>query len=93
MSAFYDYLRGITDQPPEGYTPRGLAVYKHLVYLGVDQLLRAEFPSMPETLGEAQWRELLEKFIQQSRWESPFYADLSEEFLHFLRDAASGLHD
>ena len=93
MSAFYDYLRGLTEVPPEGYELRGLAVYKHLIYLGVDQLLRAEFPAMANTLSDAQWRELLQKFIQQSRWESPFYADLSEEFVLFLRDAASGLHD
>ena len=31
--AFYDYVRGLTDEVPEGYTLAGMRAYRHLVYL------------------------------------------------------------
>ena len=84
MSGFYDYVRGLSDDVPEGYSLAGMQVYRHLVYLGACQQVEAHFPEMRASLGEAAWRLLITAFVRQSRWESPFYGDLIDEFIRFL---------
>lgn len=84
MSEFYDYVRGLSDTVPQGYSEHGLRVYRYLVYLGADQLLTAHYPNVKQQLGEDNWQHLLETFIRQSRWTSHYYGDLKDEFLDFL---------
>ena len=83
-SAFFDHVRGRSDEVPAGYTAQGLRVYRHLVYLGVSQMIEAHFPAVREKLGEAGWRTLIEAYIRQSTWTSPYYGDLTDDFLAYL---------
>lgn len=83
-SAFFDHVRGRSDEVPAGYTVQGLRVYRHLVYLGVSQMIEAHFPAVREQLGEAGWRTLIEAYIRQSTWTSPYYGDLTDDFLAYL---------
>ena len=82
--AFYDYVRGLTDDVPEGYTLNGMRAYRHLVYLGASQMVQAHFPEVREALGEEAWRALIEAFVRQSAWTSHYYGDLKDEFTAFL---------
>ena len=82
--AFYDYIRGITDEVPVGYAYPGMQVYRHLVYLGVSQMIDACVPELRKQLGEDDWRTLIEDFIRQSAWTSNFYGDLENEFNQYL---------
>lgn len=84
MSAFYDYVRGLSDTVPQGYSEQGLRVYRYLVYLGTDQLLTAHYPNVKQQLGDENWKHLLESFIRQSRWTSHYYGDLKDDFLVYL---------
>ena len=83
-AAFYDFVRGRSDDVPAGYTAAGLRVYRHLVYLGASQMIEAHFPAVREQLGEDAWRTLIEAFIRQSEWSSPYYGDLKDDFLAYL---------
>jgi hypothetical protein len=88
MPAFHDYVRGLTDDVPEGYAENGMRLYRHLVYLGASQLVEAEFPALRETLDDDDWRALIEAFVRDSRWQSHYYGDLKDEFLAFLETQA-----
>ena len=83
-AAFYDFVRGRSDDVPAGYTAAGLRVYRHLVYLGASQMIEAHFPVVREQLGDDAWRTLIEAFIRQSEWTSPYYGDLKDDFLAYL---------
>ncbi|MGE0110430.1 putative DNA-binding domain-containing protein [Aquabacterium sp.] len=83
-AAFYDFVRGRSDDVPAGYTAAGLRVYRHLVYLGASQMIEAHFPAVREQLGDDAWRTLIEAFIRQSEWSSPYYGDLKDDFLAYL---------
>lgn len=83
-AAFYDFVRGRSDDVPAGYTAAGLRVYRHLVYLGASQMIEAHFPAVREQLGDDAWRTLIEAFIRQSEWTSPYYGDLKDDFLAYL---------
>jgi len=83
-AAFYDYVRGLTDEVPDGYTLQGMRVYRYLVYLGASQMVEACHPQLREQLGEDVWRLLIEDFIRQSAWNSNYYGDLENEFRDYL---------
>ncbi|OGB01487.1 MAG: DUF2063 domain-containing protein [Burkholderiales bacterium RIFCSPLOWO2_12_FULL_64_99] len=83
-AAFYDFVRGRSDDVPAGYTAAGLRVYRHLVYLGASQMIEAHFPAVREQLGDDAWRTLIEAYIRQSEWTSPYYGDLKDDFLAYL---------
>jgi hypothetical protein len=82
--AFFDHVRGRSDVVPPGHTERGMRAYRHLVYLGASQMIEAHFPDVRQELGEDGWRTLIEDFVRQSAWTSPFYGDLKDEFIAYL---------
>lgn len=84
MAGFYDYVRGRTDEVPEGYSEPGLRAYRHLVLLGATQMVEAHHPELRAQLGEEAWQALMRAFVQDSAWDSPFYGDVYEEFVAFL---------
>ncbi len=86
MSEFFDYVRGLTEVVPDGYSAQGMAVYRHHVYLGASQLLAASYPELKTALSEADWTSLMNDFIAKTRWSSNFYSDLDENFKHYLSD-------
>ena len=81
---FYDFVRGRSNEIPAGHNENGMRLYRHLVYIGVEQMLDGYFSGVRETLGEESWQALLKEFIRGSQWESNFYGDLTDEFIHFL---------
>ncbi|MNY84528.1 hypothetical protein D3C78_06830 [compost metagenome] len=83
-NAFYNYVRGRSETVPAGYTLPGMRTYRYLVYLGVSQMVEANFPSLREQLQEQAWRLLIEEFVRQSAWTSPYYGDLHHEFIAYL---------
>lgn len=84
MSAFYDYVRGRSDELPAGYAEPGMRVYRHLVWLGASQAVEAHFPELRTQLGEEAWQPLIATFVRDSQWTSPFLGDLPHEFTAFL---------
>ncbi|MFB0949186.1 MAG: putative DNA-binding domain-containing protein [Burkholderiaceae bacterium] len=83
-TAFYDYVRGVSDDVPTGYELQGMKVYRYLVYLGASQMVEACFPNVKEQLSEEDWQALIEDFVRQSTWTSHFYGDLEHEFRLYL---------
>lgn len=85
MSAdFYQYVRGVSDEIPPGYSDNGMRAYRHLVYVGASQMVEAHFPELRQQLGETAWRELISAFVRQSRWSSAYYGDMKDDFLEFV---------
>ena len=82
---FYNYVRGLSDEVPPGYSDNGMRAYRHLVFLGASQMVEANFPELREQLGEDAWRELMAAFVRDSRWSSPYYGDMKDAFLEFIQ--------
>lgn len=83
-TAFFDYVRGRSEQLPPGYGEAGMRAYRHLVHLGAAQMVEACFPDLRPQLGEDAWHTLINAFVRESRWTSPYYGDLQDEFTQFL---------
>lgn len=87
MSSFFDYVRGLTDVVPAGYSSQGMAVYRHHVYLAASHMLEASYPALKAALEDDAWRLLLQDFIAQTRWDSHFYSELTDNFESYLVNA------
>jgi hypothetical protein len=82
---FYNYVRGLSDQLPAGYSDNGMRAYRHLVFLGASQMVDAHFPELRTQLGDDAWRELIAAFVRDSRWSSAYYGDMKDAFLEFIQ--------
>lgn len=87
---FWDYVRGITDEVPAGYTKAGCDLYRHLTYLGAHQMLESCFPEIREGLAAEDWEAMIRHFVATTRWSSNYYGDMENEFLQYL--SAAHLH-
>ena len=85
---FWDYVRGLSNDVPAGFSQNGMDLYRHLTYLGAHQQLSLNFPEVYQQLGQDNWEKLMRDFIANSRWDSHFYADLKQDFLRYLQQHA-----
>jgi uncharacterized protein len=79
------YLRNPEEEPvPENIEPRRLKIYEDLVYNNIEGFLLGGFPVLHSLYAEQDWRDLVRAFMQNHRCHSPYFLEISQEFLQFL---------
>ena len=79
------YLRDpATEPPPAGVEPRRLQVYSELIYNNIEGFISGAFPVLRSLYVPAEWHELVRMFIDQHRCRTPYFLEISQEFLAFL---------
>lgn len=71
---------------PEGIEDRRLAVYRDLFFNNVEKLLASSFPVLVAILGENDWRALVRDYFATHRAKTPYFKEVPQEFLNYLRD-------
>lgn len=85
QSALVAQLRAAPHAEAEhSFDTQRLAVYRRLIVNNLQQLLRQAFPVLHSLYAAPDWLRLIEEFWLHHRCESPFFPDLSAEFLSFL---------
>lgn len=89
------YLRDPdTEPPPAGVEPRRLRIYEDLVYNNIEGFISTGFPVLRSLYDAAAWRALVRKFIHQHRCRTPYFLEISQEFIQFLmHDYERGVGD
>lgn len=89
--AFAAHVRNPDRHPaPAGVDPRRMAVYARLVYRNIEGFLARTFPAARRLLPEARWHAAVRDFVERHTSHSPYFRDISTEFLRYLeteRDA------
>jgi len=81
------YLRDPQKQPPpEGVEPRRLKIYQDLVYNNIEGFISGGFPVLHSLYEDADWHQLVRAFIDQHRCHTPYFLEISQEFLQFLME-------
>ena len=77
-------VMAILNVTPDSFSDGGS--YKNMddIRRRVSQMIEAHLPAVREQLGDDAWRTLIEAFIRQSEWSSPYYGDLKDDFLAYL---------
>ena len=82
---FTRYLRSPGETPmPGGIAPRRMEIYRDLIYNNIESLVVSVFPVLRSVLGDQQWHALVRQFIQEHACQTPYFLEISEEFLAFL---------
>ena len=79
------YLRNPEGEtPPAGVEARRLKIYEELVYNNIENFINTGVPVLRSLYEKEDWRELVRAFMQQHRCHSPYFLEISQEFLQFL---------
>lgn len=79
------YLRNPSGAPPPaGIEARRLRIYEDLVYRNIEGFISGGFPVLRSLYGDDDWRELVRSFIDGHRCDSPYFLEISQEFLQYL---------
>lgn len=85
---FSDNIRDPDNCPPiSGIEARRLKIYQELFFNNVEGFASGAFPVLKELLSEKDWLFLVREFFHTHPCETPYFLEISEEFLSFLAEA------
>ena len=73
-----------TEAAPEGIEPRRLKIYQDLIYNNIEGLISSGFPVLRTLYADEPWHALVRSFIRGHRCHTPYFLEISQEFLNFL---------
>ncbi len=84
---FAAHIRNPTENPaPAGLEARRLKIYLELFYNNIESFLANSFPIAKKVLGHDHWHVLAREFVHRHGSESPYFLEISQEFLTFLSE-------
>ncbi|WP_232301212.1 HvfC family RiPP maturation protein [Gilvimarinus agarilyticus] len=90
QQAFTGHLRHPdVNAAPEGIENRRLAVYRDLIYNNIEGFIAGGFPVLREILPDAHWHAMVRDFISRHKSHSPYFLEISQEFLLYLQNERS----
>ena len=85
--AFAAHIRDPEHRPaPEGIEDRRMAIYTKLFFNNLRSLLATFFPVLRKLHDDDHWARFIRGFMQQHTAKTPYFLQLPEEFLDFLRN-------
>ncbi|MFV0278296.1 MAG: DUF2063 domain-containing protein [Parahaliea sp.] len=74
------------EDAPAGGEARRLRVYRELVYNNIEGFVSGGFPVLRSLYNEADWHALVRAFIAGHRCRTPYFLEISQEFIRFLNE-------
>jgi hypothetical protein len=83
---FMEHIRNPDENPPpQGIEDRRLQIYRELFFNNIKGFLSNSFPVLESLYSEQDWNKLARTFFVQYDCQSPYFVDISHEFLAFLQ--------
>ena len=83
---FTSHIRNPKKNPrPEGIPSRRMAVYNDLLFNNIEGVLAACFPVLKLILKGMRWTELVRDFFSEHECRRPFFREVPEEFMEYLK--------
>ncbi|HEY7883480.1 MAG TPA: putative DNA-binding domain-containing protein [Cellvibrionaceae bacterium] len=87
-----EHLRNpVEKSAPGDVEDRRLGIYRELIYNNIEGFIAGAFPVLKEILDTDAYHTLVREFIREYRCQSPYFLEISQEFLRFLQ--ARGLRE
>jgi hypothetical protein len=85
QQAFTRHIRDPLHQGlPADVEPRRMRIYNELIYNTVEGFISGGFPVLRALLDEGAWHALVRAFVATHRCRTPYFLQISEEFIAFL---------
>ena len=75
-----------THPGPAGIEARRLKIYSELIFNNIESFLGGGFPILKSLMSATQWRSLVRDFIVNHQCHSPYFLEISQEFLTYLNE-------
>ena len=83
--AFIQHIKNPQANPFDGgIEDRRLKIYRELFFNNILGFLSSGFPVLESLYSEKQWKELARKFFIEHECRSPYFIDISKEFVEYL---------
>lgn len=69
---------------PDGIEARRMAIYIRLFYNNIESFCSMRFERTKAILGEERWHRMIRDFVHRHQCKSPYFAQISEEFIAYL---------
>jgi hypothetical protein len=88
---FAAHIRNPETHPrPVDVEPRRMQIYLDLFYNNIESFLASGFPVAKRILDEDRWHALVREFLHRHPSSSPYFLEISQEFLTFLHETPPG---
>jgi hypothetical protein len=83
--AFAKHLRApdLYSAPPNMDDTR-MGIYRELIYNNIESFIANVFPVLRSLLSDTHWHAMVRDFIHRHRCQTPYFLEISEEFLQYL---------
>ncbi|MYB88380.1 MAG: DUF2063 domain-containing protein [Proteobacteria bacterium] len=71
---------------PEGIEDRRMKIYRGLLYRNVQNFIKSAFPVLRRLYSDKDWHRMVRDFFANHRSASPYFKDISREFLDYLEN-------
>lgn len=69
-----------------GISPERMAIYEGLFFRNIEGFLASGFPVLRQLIPDARWQSLVRDFIASHLCRSPYFLEISQEFIDWLQD-------
>ncbi|WP_119343743.1 HvfC family RiPP maturation protein [Facilibium subflavum] len=88
LQAQHKFTQNIRKQcikhPIQGVTEERMQLYQKLVYNNIEGVIRRTFPITISILSQPQWHDLIKSFLAKYPAKSPFFCELSKQFVEYI---------
>ncbi len=87
QSEFANYIRDPFNNPrPADIKKQRIETYRELFFNNIESFLSSNFPVLRAILDEQQWFELSQDFFVRHSCSTPYFSEISEEFIDYLQN-------
>ncbi|WP_444903925.1 DUF2063 domain-containing protein [Microbulbifer sp. CnH-101-E] len=72
-------------EAPEDIEDRRVAIYRELIYNNIESFIASGFPVLRSLYSDEHWHKMVRDFVQHHTSKSPYFLQISEEFLTYLQ--------
>jgi hypothetical protein len=84
---FATHLRNPAQSPaPAGIEDRRMQVYRDLFYNNVEGFISGGYPVLRSLTSDEKWYRMVRDFFSSYRCQSPYFLEISQEFLNYLQN-------
>ena len=84
QDAFTHAIRAENFEAVSGVEDRRLNIYRELFYNNIESFISGTFPVLKECTPSDKWHKIVRRFFIEHEAKSPYFLEISEEFLDFL---------
>ena len=85
---FASHLRNPAEMPaPCGIEDRRMQIYRDLFYNNVEGFISNGFPVLRSLISDEKWHRMVRSFFSEYRCQTPYFLEISQEFLSYLQDS------